>query len=706
MTIHYLPMVYLPATGYLELPTSPWGSSAPGNRSSHHHQRIASSLRPRQADPRDCPPPLHVCSPSLGSLSKTTCKSTPPGRWLVLALLWLAASVARQRLPLDSMTLTYSAAQLLRIKSTISLGYKIPLAIKELGLLCRPRYIHRSCRKKFVYNRRHEPCIPSIWTPVAHLTRHQSAAISGCSPCRSLAGNTGRLSHTKQDTKRGVDYSILRPLQRHTTSTNVKVELLNTQSLNNKSSFIQDHIADKHIDFMCLTETWQQPEVYSALNEACPPGYSYLEKARCTGRGGGLAVVYRSNFDLSPLPLPAYSSFECLAFKCKPSCSFTILLVYRPPKPNPAFIPEIHDILTALCTTSANIIILGDFNIHVDTPSYHLAAEFLHLLDCLTLTQHVVVPTHTRGHTLDLVITNSTLISNLLVSDLGVSDHKAISMEIPILFPPDKPKRQISFRNLKNINTNSLTFDLQQLSSVNFQTATDSVNFYNASLSSLLDLHAPVKTRTVTFPHSAPWYTSELRAMKRAGRVLEWRLKVSGLTVHKLAYREHQKAYSKSLSDARSHFYSRLINNNPGNSKRLFSTVNNLLKPHTPLKLDTTQEQCNKFISFFRTKVDNIRTILSTPFAPPIPTVSPQPGMVQPLCCFMNITQREVEEIMRKMKPSTCALDPFPSALIKTHTSAISPMVTKIINCSLQSGHIPSALKVAVIKPLLKKTQP
>ena len=69
----------------------------------------------------------------------------------------------------------------------------------------------------------------------------------------------------------------------------------------------------------------------------------------------------------------------------------------------------------------------------------------------------------------------------------------------------------------------------------------------------------------------------------------------------------------------------------------------------------------------------------------------------------MDITQREVEEIMRKMKPSTCAPDPFPSALIKTHSSAISHMITKIINCSLQTGHVPSALKTAVIKPLLNK---
>ncbi|KAJ4930748.1 hypothetical protein JOQ06_025056, partial [Pogonophryne albipinna] len=56
------------------------------------------------------------------------------------------------------------------------------------------------------------------------------------------------------------------------------------------------------------------------------------------------------------------------------------------------------------------------------------------------------------------------------------------------------------------------------------------------------------------------------------------------------AYRDHQNAYAKSLRDARSKFFSAIINNSPGNSKLLFSTINHLLKPQTPLHKDTTEE--------------------------------------------------------------------------------------------------------------------
>ena len=451
---------------------------------------------------------------------------------------------------------------------------------------------------------------------------------------------------------------------------------------------------------MCITETWHQPDTFSSLNESCPPGYSYLQKARSTGRGGGLSVIHRSDLELSLQPLPELSSFECLAFKCKPPSSVLFLLIYRPPKPNTSFIPEMSNLLTTFCTSSADVIILGDMNIHVDTPSCHFAAEFLQLLDCFNLKQLVDVPTHTRGHTLDLVITNSAPLTNLQVYDLGVSDHKIISMELPSSSSLSKPRRNISFRNLKNINQEHLSADFQHLSTL-FSSADEAVDYYNSHLSSLLDHHAPVKTRAVTFTRPAPWFSDGLRKMKAAGRVLERRYKTSGLTVHNQIYREHQLQYSKSLKEARSLFYSDAIRNNPGNSKRLFSTVNHLLKPQSPPLTGTTEEQCNHFMDFFKSKIAHIRSALS---GPPTQTVPPYTYAIsQPLNCFPVVSSEEVQNIIRKMKPSTCALDPLPTSLVKTHVTVLSPLIASVINHSLQTGHVPPVLKKAIIRPLLKK---
>lgn len=361
---------------------------------------------------------------------------------------------------------------------------------------------------------------------------------------------------------------------------------------------------------------------------------------------------------------------------------------------------KIHDLFTSLCSLSSNNIILGDKNIHIENPSSPLVAEFLNVLDCLNLTQHVDAPTHTRGRTLDLVISDSPSIKNLLVYDLGVSDHSIISMDVSCPSPLPKPKRDIHFRNIKNINPAILYSDLELLASVNHPSVNKSVEHYNYSLHCLLDTHAPLKTRTVSFSHSAPWFTDELRKMKAGGRAIERRVRSTGLVVHKLAYKHHQKAYAAAIKQARSIYYSNIINNSPGNSKQLFSTINHLLNPKNQTHTEPTAELCNRFLVFFKDKIDSIRSQLSGYPAPSQSFACAQPSLFS---IFTTVTQIEVEGLIKKMKPSTSPLDPFPTALIKSNLSAISPLIAQIINHSLNSGHVPPPLKTAVIKPLLKK---
>lgn len=55
------------------------------------------------------------------------------------------------------------------------------------------------------------------------------------------------------------------------------------------------------------------------------------------------------------------------------------------------------------------------------------------------------------------------------------------------------------------------------------------------------------------------------------------------------------------------------------------------------------------------------------------------------------------------MKSSTCALDPISKPLLKSNAAAISPLISCIINSSLQTGQVPTTLKSALISPILKK---
>ncbi|KAL7860169.1 hypothetical protein SRHO_G00153160 [Serrasalmus rhombeus] len=179
-----------------------------------------------------------------------------------------------------------------------------------------------------------------------------------------------------------------------------------------------------------------------------------------------------------------------------------------------------------------------------------------------------------------------------------------------------------------------MTADLKNLLHADLPSVNDAVDFYNKSLSRILDLHAPVKTRTVTFSRSAPWFTDELREMKAARRALERCYKASGLTVHKLAYREHQ-AYSRSIMKGWSQFYGNIVKNSQGNSKQLFTTINHLLKPQAPLLTESTEKHCNNFMTFFRTKTHSIPSAIST-FST-LHVQADAPSILAPLCHFLPL---------------------------------------------------------------------
>lgn len=118
---------------------------------------------------------------------------------------------------------------------------------------------------------------------------------------------------------------------------------------------------------------------------------------------------------------------------------------------------------------------------------------------------------------------------------------------------------------------------------------------------------APVKTWTVSFSHTAPWFTSELRTMKAKGRQLERLYRKSGLSIHKELYKAHILLYKDSISHAKFNYYSGLICANTGNTKLLFSLLNRILQPPDSFpphfySVDT----CNSLMQFFTEKIQNI----------------------------------------------------------------------------------------------------
>ena len=151
------------------------------------------------------------------------------------------------------------------------------------------------------------------------------------------------------------------------------------------------------------------------------------------------------------------------------------------------------------------------FNLHLDYSNGN-TNKFNEILTCFDLKQHVNFPTHVHGHWLDLLITKRISNSiNSVFSAAGISDHLAVISEID--FCKTKwNKEKIPFRKINKIDYESfhsdiLNSDLIKKPEKNLSALCQQ---YDSILSSILDKHAPVSTKTLPRKPPTPWMTPEI----------------------------------------------------------------------------------------------------------------------------------------------------------------------------------------------------
>ena len=190
-----------------------------------------------------------------------------------------------------------------------------------------------------------------------------------------------------------------------------------------------------------------------SLGLVTPPGYAIVQTHR-SSRGGGVGVIYRDSLHARLEKCEKYSSFEHQTVNIfSDSDVLRIITVYNPSGNfTTVFHTEFNDLLCHLQTTTGKHLIVGDFNFHVNNQSDSGANELRALLNQYNLSQHVTIPTHTAGNTLDLVITRSDLLVTGLKSDQSVdSDHFALIFNLSFQ-SPGAVKRTITYRNWKSVD--------------------------------------------------------------------------------------------------------------------------------------------------------------------------------------------------------------------------------------------------------------
>ena len=148
----------------------------------------------------------------------------------------------------------------------------------------------------------------------------------------------------------------------------------------------------------------------------------------------------------------------------------------------------------------------------------------------------------------------------------------------------------------------------------------DLVQSYDETLSNILERHAPVQRKVIMERTKIPWFNNELH-LKVYRRKLERKMLKSNCERDKKLYRASCNKYSAKLKSAKRLYYSELIDQCSGDSRKLFKVVSTLSKvrkenplpPHTDLG-----QHANDFGEFFHRKIELFRTeIDDIPVQPP-----------------------------------------------------------------------------------------
>lgn len=185
--------------------------------------------------------------------------------------------------------------------------------------------------------------------------------------------------------------------------------------------------------------------------------FTVFQIPRPGNKGGGVAIFVRKIFNITKNLTLSFKSFEhidiTLTYK---NFNFRLVVIYRPPPSTKnkltiaEFFTEFAKLTEELTNCYKQILIAGDFNFHIDNIDNTDARNFLDFLESATMTQHVTGSTHSKGHTLDLIITrcdeNVTYYVQILPDFF--SDHKVVTCKLDFPKPPAS-KIHVTYRSTK-----------------------------------------------------------------------------------------------------------------------------------------------------------------------------------------------------------------------------------------------------------------
>ena len=306
---------------------------------------------------------------------------------------------------------------------------------------------------------------------------------------------------------------------------------------------------------------------------------------RISRKGGGIALVYSNNLKVTHREDANKMSFKYAIWGLEhKGTQMTIVAIYRPPysTTNQATMQSFFEEFTNWIETKSNecnnIIVLGDFNIHINNNQDAEANRFKDIMEALGLQQHVSFSMHRYGNTLEHIYTEigSAVVIDYCKEGPILSDHTAVICGTNVQ-RENITRKEVSYRKIKEIDLKELSRNIKfDPDSYNNKTVDELVIVLEKTLKEALDKHAPEVQRIATVRQKTPWFNQQVLEQKRLVRKRERSWKKYKQQHHWEALSNEKKRYRSVLKRARCEAISSKVAECKSNIKSLYNLVNNI----------------------------------------------------------------------------------------------------------------------------------
>ena len=265
-------------------------------------------------------------------------------------------------------------------------------------------------------------------------------------------------------------------------------------------------LLEESLEIAFITETWFQTQQNYSTATLKENGYFIFHFNRENKGGGGVAIIYRDNLKLCNTKCYKFETYECIlgSIASVSSSNINFVVVYRHCEfPPSLFLEEFHDFLERIVIQTGKLIILGDFNLHVNKVFNPEIIHFNSILSSFGLTQLIDQPTHIAGNTLDLVITNKTetQIKDINIDPVNFSDHSFVFFKVPFEFKISNVK-MVSVKIYKEINSETFNFDIESkvkvFSEQDYNSFSEALNTFNMLCNEAVQDYVEYKTVNIS----------------------------------------------------------------------------------------------------------------------------------------------------------------------------------------------------------------